>query len=298
MKVVITGGTGQLGSDCGEVLSRRFEVVSLGSKDVDITSYASVKRLLAETSPQVILNCAAFTQVDACETQRDVAWQVNVEGPRNLAAAAAEVGARLIHISTDYVFDGRKPIPEPYTETDDTGPLSYYGKTKLAAEDAIREATDNHMILRTAWMYGIRGQNFLKTMLKLAIKDPDKEIRVVNDQYGSPTWSYRLALQIDRLIDAGMPGTYHATSEGYCSWYQLAADFLSRMGVRHKVMPCTTQEYPTPAVRPANCILENRRLKESGLNLMEEWKSDVTQFVTKFRERLINETEDALSHEK
>jgi len=121
---------------------------------------------------------------------------------------------------------------------------------------------------------------------------------VVNDQYGSPTWSYRLALQIDRLIDAGMPGTYHATSEGYCTWYQLAADFLRRMGVRHKVMPCTTQEYPTPAVRPANCILENRRLKELGLNLMEEWRSDVTQFVAKFRERLINEAEDALSYEK
>jgi len=177
MKIVITGGTGQLGGDCKEVLERSFEIVSLGSKDLDISSMTVVDSLIGEIAPQIILNCAAFTKVDDCETKRELAWKVNVEGPRNLAVVAKKHGARLIHISTDYVFDGRKPVPEPYTEADDTDPISYYGKTKLEGEVAVRGATDNHMILRTAWMYGIRGQNFLKTMLRLALKDPKKEIK-------------------------------------------------------------------------------------------------------------------------
>lgn len=289
IKIVITGGKGQLGLDCVEVLSPRFEVLSPGSKDLDITSYDSVERLILNTHPQVILNCAAFTQVDLCETKQDQAWRVNADGPRNLAAAAAKAGARLIHISTDYVFDGRKPVPEPYTEGDDTNPLSCYGKTKLAAEAAVRDAIDNHVILRTAWMYGIWGRNFLKTMLKLAIENPERGLRVVNDQFGSPTWSYRLALQIEKLIESKAQGTYHATSEGFCTWYELATGFLDRMGVSHNVTPCTTAEYPTAATRPLNSILENRRLKESRLNLMQAWETDLAEFVLKFRERLIIE---------
>jgi dTDP-4-dehydrorhamnose reductase len=289
MKVVITGGTGQLGKDCTEVLSRGFQVVSVGSKDVDITDFPAVERLLTETSPQVILNCAAFTQVDACETRQDPAWRVNAEGPRNLATAAAKAGIRLIHISTDYVFDGLRPIPEPYIETDATNPLSYYGKTKLAGEDAIREATDDYMILRTAWMYGMGGRNFLKTMLRLTLRNPEREVKVIHDQVGSPTWSYRLAVQIDKLMDAGSPGIYHATSEGYCTWYDLAVAFLNGMGLPHRIRPCTTREYPTPAVRPANSILENHRLKELGLNVMETWESDLREFTLTFKERLMTE---------
>jgi dTDP-4-dehydrorhamnose reductase len=289
IRIVITGGKGQLGLDCVEVLSPRFEVLSPGSKDLDIASRESVERLILNTRPQVILNCAAFTQVDACETKQDLAWRVNADGPRNLAAAAAKAGARLIHISTDYVFDGRKPVPEPYTEGDETNPLSFYGKTKLAAEAAVRDAIENHVILRTAWMYGIGGRNFLKTMLKLAIENPERELRVVNDQFGSPTWSYRLALQLEKLIESKARGTYHATSEGYCTWYELATGFLDWMGVSHNVLPCTTAEYPMAATRPSNSILENGRLKESGLNLMQAWESDLAEFVLKFRERLIAE---------
>jgi len=293
MKVLVTGGTGQLGRDCAEVLRRRFEVVSLGSKDLDICSHAAVERLLGETTPHVIINCAAFTQVDACESQPHLAWCVNAEGPGNLAAAAAKAGIRLIHISTDYVFDGRKPVPDPYTEIDPTHPLSVYGKTKLAGEVAIREAADEHMILRTAWLYGIGGKNFLKTMLNLTLHHPGREIKVINDQYGSPTWSYRLALQIERLIDIWVPGTYHATSEGYCTWYDLAVSFLNRMGLPHRIRPCTTREYPTPAVRPANSILENQRLKELGVNLMEAWETDLESFIRRFRDRLMKEAAQA-----
>ena len=295
MKIVITGGTGQLGSDCAEVLEQQCEIVSLGSKDFDITSRTAVERLIGEIAPQVILNCAAFTKVDACETKRNLAQKVNVEGPRNLGVAAKKQGAQLIHISTDYVFDGRKKVPEPYTEPDETNPISYYGVTKLEAEEAVRDATDNHMIFRTAWMYGIRGQNFLKTMLRLALNDPEREIKVVSDQFGSPTWSYRLAQQIAKLIESGGQGTYHATSEGYGTWYELATAFLDKMGVPHSFAPCTTEEYPTPATRPTNSILENQRLKEAGLNLMEDWQDDLAEFVLRFRDRLINEASEGLS---
>ena len=292
MKIVILGGKGQLGSDCTKVLKEIHDVMSVDLDELDITDISQVEAAAGNFGADVIVNCAGFTRVDDCETEKELACKVNVEGPGNLAVAAKNQGAQLIHISTDYVFDGRKRAPEPYTEKDDPNPISYYGVTKLAAEEAIRRTIDNHIILRTAWLYGIRGQNFLKTMLTLALKDPQREIKIVNDQFGSPTWSYRLALQIEKLIESGGNGTFHATSEGYCTWYELATYFLGKMGVPHSFVPCTTAEYPTPAVRPMNSILENRRLKEAGINLMQGWKSDVEEFVFRFRDRLINETRE------
>ena len=292
MKIVILGGKGQLGSDCTKVLKEIHDVMSVDLDELDITDILQVEAAAGNFGADVIVNCAGFTRVDDCETEKELACKVNVEGPGNLAVAAKNQGAQLIHISTDYVFDGRKRAPEPYTEKDDPNPISYYGVTKLAAEEAVRRITDNHIILRTAWLYGIRGQNFLKTMLNLALKDPQREIKIVNDQFGSPTWSYRLALQIEKLIESGGNGTFHATSEGYCTWYGLATYFLGKMGVPHSFVPCTTAEYPTPAVRPINSILENRRLKEAGINLMQGWKSDVEEFVFRFRDRLINETRE------
>ena len=294
MKIMILGGKGQLGSDCTNVLNETHDVMSVDLEELDITDISQVEAVAGNFGADVIVNCAAFTRVDDCESEKDLACKVNIEGPSNLAVAAKKQGAQLIHISTDYVFDGRKKVPEPYTEQDETNPISYYGVTKLEAEAAVRGATDNHMILRTAWMYGIRGQNFLKTMLRLALNDPKREIKVVSDQFGSPTWSYRLARQIAKLIESGGQGTYHATSEGYGTWYELATDFLDKMGVPHVFAPCTTKEYPTPATRPMNAILENQRLKEAGLNLMEDWQSDLAEFVLRFRDRLINEASEGL----
>ncbi|MCJ7687044.1 MAG: dTDP-4-dehydrorhamnose reductase [Desulfobacteraceae bacterium] len=294
MKIMILGGKGQLGSDCTNVLNETHDVMSVDLEELDITDISQVEAVAGNFGADVIVNCAAFTRVDDCESEKDLACKVNIEGPSNLAVAAKKQGAQLIHISTDYVFDGRKKVPEPYTEQDETNPISYYGVTKLEAEAAVRRATDNHMILRTAWMYGIRGQNFLKTMLRLALNDPKREIKVVSDQFGSPTWSYRLARQIAKLIESGGQGTYHATSEGYGTWYELATDFLDKMGVPHAFAPCMTKEYPTPATRPMNSILENQRLKEAGLNLMEDWQSDLAEFVLRFRDRLINEASEGL----
>jgi dTDP-4-dehydrorhamnose reductase len=294
MKILICGASGQLGSDCAQVLQQVHEVFALSSKELDITDSSDVDRIIGNFTPEIILNCAAYTKVDACETERELAWKVNVEGPKNLAAGVTKYGGLLIHISSDYVFDGRKEPPEPYVEDDEPNPLSYYGRTKLEGEVAVMQTTDQYIILRTAWLYGIHGQNFLKTVLKLALRNPDKRVKVVNDQFGSPTWSYRLALQIAELIEKNGRGTYHATAEGDCTWYELASHFLGKMGVPHLLVPCTSEEYPTPAIRPKNSILENKRLKKAGINLMEDWSHDVDHFVSNFQEQLLNEAMKAI----
>jgi dTDP-4-dehydrorhamnose reductase len=296
MKILITGNKGQLGNDCTQVFRAFHEIMPTDLEELDITHLPDVEGTIEAFRPDWIVNCAAYTHVDACETQRNLAWQVNVEGPRNLALCVEKYGGKLIHISTDYVFGGKKPIPEPYVEDDEPDPSSYYGKTKLEGERSVRQTTDRYIIIRTAWLYGIKGHNFLKTMLGLALKNPHKEIKVVNDQFGSPTWSYQLALQIAKVIDVKGKGTYHATAEGYCSWYQLASDFLAKMEIPHVVVPCTTKEYPTQAVRPVNSILENERLKVAGINLMIDWRNNLDQFVSRFREHLLVEsTEESLT---
>ncbi len=289
MRILITGGSGQLGRDCAMVLKKKHDVTPAASSALDIADRRAVEALVQELKPDVILNCAAFTRVDDCETHKTQAWKVNVEGSKYLASAAGAQGARMIHISTDYVFDGKKPIPGFYTEKDKTHPVSYYGLTKLEAEKTVCAETDRHTILRTAWLYGANGRNFLKTMLRLALGDPKREIRVVHDQFGSPTWSYRLAEQIEKVMDADINGTFHATSEGHCTWYELAATFLNEMEIPNAIVPCTTHDYPTPAKRPVNSILENQRLKDEGLNIMRDWRADLVQFVSIFKERLLGE---------
>jgi dTDP-4-dehydrorhamnose reductase len=287
MRIIITGAKGQLGSDCMQVLGKENETIALGRNDLDITRRAEVDAVIDRLRPDVIVNCAAHPGVDACETENELARESNVSGPRHLAESAARWGSLLVHISTDYVFDGQKPVSDAYVEDDEPEPLSVYGITKLEGERAVRAVTADHIILRTAWLYGIQGHNFLKTMLKLAHADPDREVKVVNDQFGSPTWSYRLALQIEKLVEKGGRGIYHATAEGVCTWYDLAIDFLDKMKVPHCLVPCTSDEFPVAATRPKNSILENRRLKEAKINVMAPWQDDVAQYVEKFGESLL-----------
>jgi dTDP-4-dehydrorhamnose reductase len=292
MKIMITGDKGQLGTDCTKVLGETHEVLGVDIDEVDITKLPDIESLVQQFRPNIIVNCAAYTRVDDCEIEKELAWKANVTGAENLAKCVDKYGDRLIHISTDYVFDGRKKVPEPYVETDKTNPISNYGISKLEGEKAIQKATDRFLILRTAWLYGISGHNFLKTMLKLSLRSSDNKIKVVNDQFGSPTWSYRLALQIERLVETNAQGVFHATAKGYCTWYELAVYFLNKMDVPHTIIPCTTEEYPTPAPRPMNSILENRNLTEKGMNIMADWKSDVDEFVLNFREVLLKELEE------
>jgi dTDP-4-dehydrorhamnose reductase len=291
MKIMITGAKGQLGTDCTKVLGETHEVMGVDIDKVDITKLPDIELLVKQFRPDIIVNCAAYTRVDDCEFEKGLAWKANVTGAENLAKCVNKHGGQLIHISTDYVFDGRKKVPEPYVETDVPHPISYYGITKLEAEEAIKRTTNQYIIIRTAWLYGISGHNFLKTMLKLSLRSSDNKIKVVNDQFGSPTWTYRLALQIERLMETNYRGIFHATAIGYCTWYELAVYFLRKMEISHTVIPCTTEEYPLPAARPMNSILENRNLKEKGMDIMADWRSDVDEFVLNFREVMLKKME-------
>ncbi len=289
MRIVITGANGQLGRDCQKILSTKHTVIACNHQTLDIGNRSAVGSLLANQQPQIIINCAAYTAVDRCEEESETAWRVNATGPENLAKEAAKIDARLLHISTDYVFDGNKQIPQRYLEEDTTNPLSEYGRSKLAGEQAVLKYHHNSVILRTAWLYSEHGGNFLKTMLKLTTADPQRELKVVNDQYGSLTWSYSLAKQLSAVIDHEITGIVHATSEGYSTWYQVACSFLTKMHRSYTIRPCTTTEYPTPAPRPANSILENQVLKKAGCNLFCDWQTDLDEFVRKHGETLLKE---------
>lgn len=281
MKILITGANGQLGKDCQGVLAENHALTCVDIEDLDITRRDAVAKVMQTLRPDTVINCAAFTQVDRCETEKDLAWAVNVTGAENLARAAAAGGARLIHISTDYVFDGKKSYPDAYHEDDPPHPISQYGMTKREGELAVMRAADNHLILRTAWLYGFHGANFVKTIVRKALAAPGTPLKIVNDQFGSPTWSRTLARQIAALLATPARGLYHASAEGACTWYAFARYFLEKLGIPHAVIPCATAAYPTPAARPACSILENRRLNTEHCNHMNHWQTDLDEFLAR-----------------
>lgn len=289
MKILVTGALGQLGWDCREVFSPKHEVLALDLPNLDVTDADSVDGVLTLWKPDVLVNCAAYTAVDRAESDVAKSWHVNRDGPALLASRAAAYGFFLVHVSTDYVFNGTRSVPQPYVETDAPNPVSVYGKSKLAGEREIQERDPRHAILRTAWLYGSHGYNFLKTILRRAVNDPRKGLRVVSDQFGTPTWSRRLAQQILAVVDADAAGLFHASGEGHCSWFDFAKEFVSLMQIDCEVRPCTTADYPTPSVRPANSILENAALKKAGLNLMQDWREDLKEYVQRYREALLAE---------
>ena len=290
LRILLTGARGLLGSELAKVLAPEHEVFPYGRAELDITDPEAVAGALARHRPHWVVNAAAFTRVDACESEVETAFRVNARGPEVLARAVAAHGARLVQVSTDYVFPGDRPVPVPYRETDPPGPLSAYGRSKLAGEEAVRAVLgEEAVIVRTAWLYGTGGPNFLKTILRLALADPSRTLRVVDDQYGSPTWSRRLAEQIRVLIGAEARGIFHASAEGCCTWYGLARTFFELLGLPVRLIPIPTSHYPTPARRPANSILENRRLKEAGLNVMRPWQEDLAKFVGRFGAELRRE---------
>ena len=293
MKILILGGTGMLGRECRELLGQRHEIIAPRRDILDIVSWDQVIERLQEISPEVILNCAAFADVDGCEENEFVVRKVNVEGPRNLAQGAARFGSKLIHISSDYVFDGQKIVPQPYFEDDLVRPLSAYGKSKAESETAVRENSPDYIILRTGWLYSRGGHNFIKSILSKALEKNRGVLKVVDDQFGSPTWAYRLAHQIEALLTRDGRGTYHATAEGYCSRYEWATFLVEKLGLHVSIEPCKSEEYPTPAKRPVNSILENRLLKKQGVHVMKDWKEDLNEFLDLFGDTLIQEASKA-----
>ena len=289
MKIVLIGKNGQLGRECRQVFGPNHDLVALGARELDITDAVKVEEMVSRLQPEVVVNCAAFTQVDLAERQRELAYRLNALGPRHLAVSLNRHGGVLLQISTDYVFDGLKPVPEPYREDDQVAPLSYYGQTKAAAERLVMGEMGRYIIVRTAWLYGQYGRNFLKTMLRLALSAPERPLKVVRDQFGSLTWSHRLAQQLAKIVAAGGYGIYHATAQGYGNWYEVASYFLRQMGLGTTVYSCTSDQYPTPARRPRNSILENQRLQAQGLDLMRPWRADLEEFIARHGDCLLQE---------
>lgn len=282
--ILIIGSQGQLGHDCLECFARNTgDVKGIDVPDIDIGDRRQCQARLDELNPKVVINCAAYTAVDDCETEIEICHRVNADGPGHLAEWAATQNAYLVHISTDYVFSGEKPLFQPWLESDEPQPVSAYGRSKLAGEETIAAQGKEYAILRTSWLYGLHGNNFLKTMHRLAADDPNRELKIVADQYGSPTWSRTLARQIEKVVDSRATGIFHATSEGYCNWYDLADSFFDLLGIQTKAVPCATQEYPTPAKRPQNSILENQRLKDLGINVFKDWREDLKSFAEEYK---------------
>lgn len=275
-KLLITGCNGQLGRSLNQLLKDTDNVIINTDVDtLDICDDVQVMEFVEREAPDIIINCAAHTAVDKCETDKDNAWRINALGPRNLAKAARKIGAELVQISTDYVFDGDSN--QPYVESDIPNPQSVYGSTKLDGENAVKEETDRYYILRTAWLYG-QGKNFVETMLRLS--DERDEITVVNDQYGSPTSSLELARMLLYVIDNGDYGIYHATCEGYTSWYEFAKKIMCLAKRDTKIIPVTTEEYTaTVAKRPMYSVLENKKLNSISDYRMKNWEDALEEYM-------------------
>jgi dTDP-4-dehydrorhamnose reductase len=275
MKLLIAGAAGQLGQALMQEAARRgLEAVATDVAQMDITDPQAVRRHLARHRPEVVVNAAAATRVDDLEADSDLALKVNGLGPRNLAVACRKLGLKLVHISTDYVFDGAKD--GPYVEWDATSPLSVYGQSKLLGEELVRQQCPDHFIVRTAWLYGLPGPNFVTAILAKA--RAGDELKVVNDQRGAPTSALALAPQLLTLAGTEAFGTYHATCRGETTWYEFARLILQTAGLQAKVSPCRTAEYPRPARRPANSVLANRQLELNGLDRMPTWQAAFQEF--------------------
>ena len=274
-KILVTGCNGQLGKAIQkEYESETAELILTDVADLDITDNAQVLQFVREHKPQVIMNCAAHTAVDLCEEQWDLAYRINAIGPRNLAIAATQTGAKLMHISTDYVFSGDGD--HPYTEFDPVGPNSAYGKTKLEGERFVQQFAKNYFIIRTAWLYG-DGKNFVKTMLKLS--ETRDNVSVVKDQFGSPTSAKELAKMMHHLEPTENYGLFHGTCEGSCSWADFADEIFRLAGLPTKVNHITTEEYGSATRRPAYSVLDNYMLRLTTDFRMADWQDAIREYM-------------------
>ena len=282
MKILLTGANGMLAKEVKEKFENGNEIICTDVDELDITNEEAVMDFVNKIKPEYIINCAAYTAVDKAEENYEIADKINGDGPTNLAKAAKAVDAKLVHISTDYVFGGDLEVSKDYKEDDQKAPVTVYGKTKLHGEEGIIANMDKYYIFRTAWLYGIGGNNFVKTMTKLGTTRD--EINVVSDQHGSPTYAKDLAEIIYQAIEKKIPyGIYNATNEGYTTWYEFTKEILAEQGIECKVNPVTTEEYIemmkiTQAKRPFNSQMSKAKLESCGI-IVPEWKDGLKRYL-------------------
>lgn len=280
MKVLVTGFKGQLGYDVVKHLNqRRVACRGVDIDDFDLTQAESVHAYIKAYAPDVVVHCAAYTAVDRAEEDQDTCYAVNVNGTKYIAQACRELDATMVYISTDYVFDGEGD--RPYQPDDQKDPKGYYGLTKSLGEDQVTSILSRYFIIRTAWVFGKNGNNFVKTMLRLGSERD--VLRVVADQYGSPTYTDDLARLICDMIATDKYGTYHATNEGFCNWYEFAIEIMKAGGLSAKVEPVSSLEYPTKAVRPKNSRLSKDKIEAQGFSRLPTWQDALTRYIEELR---------------
>lgn len=280
MKILVTGITGQLGYDVmKELQSRGIEAEAPDNWTMDITDAEAVESILKAAAPDAVIHCAAYTAVDAAQDHEELCRRVNAEGTRNIAKVCRDLGCKLVYISTDYVFDGQGE--KPWEPEDACAPKSVYGQTKYEGELAVQELLEKYFIVRTAWVYGINGNNFVKTMLNLS--KTRSRITVVNDQFGSPTYTPDLAKLLVDMVQTQEYGIYHASNEGICSWHEFACTIFQAAGIEMEVVPVTTAEYGAKAPRPLNSRLSKEKLTEKGFEKLPAWQDALERYLAELR---------------
>ena len=276
MKVLVTGVKGQLGYDVVKELERRgLEAVGVDIEEMDITDKESVSNVIGQAGVDAVIHCAAYTAVDAAEDNEEICRKVNAEGTQNIADVCKQLDIKMLYISTDYVFGGEGE--RPWEPDDERDPQSVYGQTKYEGELSVQNTLEKYFIVRIAWVFGINGKNFVKTMLKLA--ETRDSLTVVNDQFGSPTYTYDLAKLLVDMIQTDKYGVYHATNEGICTWYEFACAIFREAGIPMNVSPVTSAEYAAKAKRPANSRMSKEKLVENGFEKLPTWQDALHRYV-------------------
>lgn len=280
MKVLVTGTKGQLGYDVVNELEKRgHTAVAVDIEEMDITDAVSVERVITEAEVEAVIHCAAYTAVDAAEDNVEICRRVNAEGTENIAKVCKKLDLKMIYISTDYVFDGEGERP---WEPDDEGhPLNVYGQTKYEGELAVEKYLEKYFIVRIAWVFGVNGKNFIKTMLKLS--ETHEELNVVDDQVGSPTYTYDLAVLLVDMVESDKYGRYHATNEGLCTWYEFAKEIFRQAGVEVKVNPVTSDMFPAKAKRSKNSRMSKDKLDANGFHRLPTWQDALERYLSEIR---------------
>ncbi len=276
MRILVTGARGQLGTDLVEELTRRgHDAIAADLPEMDITEEASVKAFFDESNPEAVIHCAAYTATDRAEQEPEVCHKVNAVGTRILAQACRERNIKMLYISTDYVFDGEGETP--FSVDAPVGPLSVYGRTKYEGEVAVRELLEQYFIVRISWVFGLHGKNFVKTMLRLGKENP--KVFAVCDQVGSPTYTRDLSCLLSDMIVTDRYGTYHATNEGFCSWYEFVLEIFAQAGYQTEVTPVDSDYFKSAIKRPANSRLEKSKLEANGFSRLPTWQDAVARYL-------------------